>query len=559
MKKRWTIFNLAVVFLSLLLMLGLGVMVTRSEHYSITEEKIRQIADIYAHEYNTSPDYTKKLNEDIRVTVIDSAGRVIADSETIDLSASENHIMREEVVAALNGSPKTVTRYSDTLHCDMMYYAEKVTSGEDYVFVRVAIPVKSVDSYVLKSVVPMLFIFLFSLAVSVLASSLFGGGLLRPLETVRAGLAGIESGHYRAVAPTTDDDEINRMLSDINIIGARLQDSMQTVQHEKEKLDYILNHISDGIVVLDPSLTIIMLNRRAEEIFGVRQGSGRGVQVLTVDPGFTAAVQGCASGGSGNIFQMEQDGCWYLCTAHRAEKDLIMVVLTDITASKNNEKMRLEFFANASHELKTPLTTIKGFNDMIALRTQDEQIRTYAQHIEKESARMLSLIDDMLDLNRLEHSVPDKAALPLTDLRQTADEVAESLRMLAKERKVELTISGAGTLPIEQEHAYELIKNLTENAIRYNREGGHAHVEIAKDPAGVHLTVQDDGIGIDSSHQSRIFERFYRVDKSRSRATGGTGLGLAIVKHICELYGAELSLSSRLGDGTTIRITFPES
>lgn len=556
MKKRWMIFNLAVVFLSLLLMLGLGVMVTRSEHYSITEEKIRQITDIYANEYSTSPDFTKKLSEDIRVTVVDSTGRVIADSETIDLTASENHITREEIVAALNDAPKAVTRYSDTLHCDMMYYAEKVTTGEDYVFVRVAIPVKSVDSYLLKTIVPMLFIFFFSLSVSVLASAAFGGGLLRPLETIRQGLAGIESGNYRAIAPTTEDDEINRMLSDINAIGARLQDSMQTVQREKEKLDYILNHISDGIVVLDPSLSIVMLNRRAEEIFGVRQGNGKGVQALTGDPGFTAAVQGCTAGESGSIFQLEQDGRWYLCAAHRAEKDLIMVVLTDITASKNNEKMRLEFFANASHELKTPLTTIKGFNDMIALRTTDEQIREYARHIEKESARMLALIDDMLDLNRLEHSAPDRASLPLTDLRQTADEVAQGLQMLAAERKVELSVSGTGALHIEPEHAYELIKNLAENAIRYNREGGHAYVEITQD-AAVHLTVRDDGIGIDRAHQSRIFERFYRVDKSRSRATGGTGLGLAIVKHICELYGAELSLSSRLGDGTTIRITFP--
>ena len=557
MKKRLILWNTAIVAVALLLMFGLGILVTNSDHFDMTEQKIKEITHIYAANYSEAENYTQKISEDIRVTVVDATGRVIADSDAVDLTTVENHITREEIVAALEGHPKTVTRDSDTLGVKMMYYAEKVETGDTYVFIRVAIPVESVHSYIYKSVVPLLFIMLLALACSVLFSVFLGGGLLKPLETVKRGLSQIERGTYREIPPTTDDEEINRMLVDINTVSGQLQESIETARRETEKLDSILNNISDGIVVMDAALTVTVVNRRAEAIFGVRDAVGREIPILTSDPKFVSAMTDCAKGGKGSIFQMEVDGAWYLVAVREAENHLVIAVLTDITAAKNGEQTRLEFFANASHELKTPLTTIKGFNDMVSLHAQDEETKGYAARIEREVSRMLALLDDMLNLSRLENAPLDKTRFTEVSLGEVAEAVRDSLKLQAEEKKVTVSIEGEATVFCEREHAWELLKNLTENAIRYNREGGEVRVTLSRENGCPSLTVEDNGIGIDAEHQSRIFERFYRVDRSRSRATGGTGLGLAIVKHICELLGAEISLTSKLGVGTRVTVTFP--
>lgn len=558
MKKKLILFNTLLVVLALLLMFGLGVLVTRNEHYVQAEEKIREITRIYANNYSTDADFTKKVSEDIRVTVVDATGRVIADSEQVDLSTLENHITREEIVAALNDRPTTVTRQSDTMDAQMMYYAEKVPVGDSYVFIRVAIPVDSVNSYIYKSVVPMLFIMLLALSCSVCAGVFLSSGLLKPLDTIRVSLSQIGRGSYSQIPPTTDDEDINRMLSAINDISVRLQDSMLMARGEKEKLDYILNHISDGIVVTDKALQVVLTNRRAESIFGVKESVGRTVKVLTANQAFLDAMQDCAEKQDGSIFQLNQGSEWYLCTVHRTENDLLIAVLTDITATKDGEKVRLEFFANASHELKTPLTTIKGFNDMITLEAKGGNLQTYAGRIDREVTRMLALIDDMLNLSQLE-TAPAPARVDVS-LSEVAAEVVDNLKGLAESRHVTVAIHAdepsAVSVLAAREHMYELIKNLTENAIRYNNEGGRVDITLTRSRGDTVLTVSDNGIGIDAEHQGRIFERFYRVDKSRSRATGGTGLGLAIVKHICELYGAEISIRSKLGAGTTITVVF---
>lgn len=556
MKKKLMIWNTAIVALALALMLGLGVLVTRSDRYEMTEEKIREVTEIYAATFD--PDNIRFSEDDaIRVTVLDNAGQVLADSEAVDPAEMENHSQREEILAAFGGNPKTVTRTSETTGRKMMYYAERVEVDGISYYIRVAIPIASVSSYIVKSSVPMLFIMLMVLFLTTLCGYFFGAGLLKPLETVRRGLAGVEKGTYREIPPMTDDEEINRMLVDINAISTKLQTSVTEARSEREKLDYVLNHVSDGIVVADDKLAVVIVNRCAEGIFGITGAVGKGIRALTADEAFIHAMTDCAEGGSGSIFRAQYNGAWYLVTVHRTENGLVIAVLTDVTAEKNGEQMRLEFFANASHELKTPLTTIKGFNDLVAMEAQEDRTRGYAERIDREVSRMLALIDDMLNISRLESTTLTAADLVPVSLGEVAGEVTEALSMLASEKKIEVSVTGDATLTCTHDHAYELIKNLTENAIRYGRAGGHAYVSLETVGGAPTLTVKDDGIGIDAEHQSRIFERFYRVDKSRSRATGGTGLGLSIVKHICDLYGAEIALTSKPGVGTTVRVTFP--
>lgn len=558
MKKKLIIYNIILTLIVLALMLGVGLAVTDSNYKEMTERKIREITDIYAENY--SEDLSLPSGGDIRVTIVSATGKVLKDSTRQDVSDMENHIDREEIKAALYGEPRVVERESETLGTNMMYYAEKVTvseSADGYVFIRVAVPVESSRSYLIKSLVPMISILVVVWAGGTIASVLLSGVLLKPLQQVKEGLAGIERGTYKEIPPTTGDEDLNVILSGINDLGSRLQTSMAEAKGEKQKLDYVLNNVSDGIAVFDVGLNVLIANPRIYEIFGVKNVKGKHIEVLTADKTFISEVSDCATGKAGGIFQFETDGRYYMCTVRYTDSDMIIAVISDITESKNREKMRLEFFANASHELKTPLTSVKGFNDLISMQSTDERIVEYSRRADKEINRVLNLINDMLGLSRLENSGLSPERLTAVRLEEVAGEVAENLKLLSDEKEVSVTVSGKGEIQAEREHIYELIKNLAENGIRYNKKGGRVKIEIAESKGGVTLKVQDNGMGIETQDQSRIFERFYRGSKSRSRETGGTGLGLSIVKHVCELYGAELTLKSKLGAGTVITVVFP--
>ncbi|MFA7131658.1 MAG: ATP-binding protein [Bacilli bacterium] len=555
MKKRLLITYSVIIIFSLLLTIILSMVITRNENFAQTETKIIELTKIYANNYSVSSNFTEKIDENIRVSVIDATGKVIADSEGIDLESFENHKNREEIVAAENEVPKSVTRYSSTLKKDMMYYALKVNNGDSFVFVRVALPVEGINSFVSEALPAMLIILGVMLFCAVFLGIFLGNKILEPVAMVKASLQGIANGTFVRVLPTSWDSEINTMLSDINDIGVKLQHSLEASQNEKEKLDYIINNVSDGIVVFNNFAEIVLINQNALNIFCLNpKVVGKNVSVLCAEKKIVEALDMCLTNKESQFFEIDINQLTYLCNVRHTDNELAILVLSDITATRNNEKMRSEFFANASHELKTPLTSIKGFNDLVALKSKDASIKKYSSHIDKETARMLTVINDMLNLSKLESGV-ETNRLEI-DLRAVADDVANSLRPLANEKDILLTVCGEGSVFADREHMYELIKNLVENGIRYNNKGGAVEISIVATSKGTTLSVKDNGIGIDVEHHSRIFERFYRVDKSRSRNTGGTGLGLSIVKHICEHYKAQLLIKSKLGVGTEISVVF---
>lgn len=558
MKKKFIVFNTIIVVVALLLMFALGVTVTKSEHIDRTKEQIAEITRIYKDNYKSASDVTKKSNENVRVTVIDSVGEVKADSDEKDLSKFDNHIDREEIVAAREDKPKVVSRDSGTVGVTMLYYAEKVSDASDpygYVFLRVAIPVDSVNSYIAKSVPLSLTIVLFAAVLSFVAYVLMASELFKPLEKVKQSLESIENGNFKRIDSKTFDKDADELLSGINDVADKLEESIKQKEDEKKKLDYILNNVSDAIVVCDVGATVRVINSAAKKIFGIQSAEGKTVEAVTGSREFTDTVKRCVSDKKDGFAEIEIDSRYFLCTVKNTESELAIAVLSDITDAKTSEKTRLEFFANASHELKTPLTAIKGFNELIGLNAEGN-IKEYSEKIDKETQRMLSLINDMLNLNKLENSTVNVAALSPVSVGETVEEAVSELAVLAKSKNVTVNASGDAKLKIEKEHLYELVKNLIENAVRYNVEGGSVNVTVKRESGKTVISVADTGIGIDAENRSRIFERFYRIDKSRSRATGGTGLGLAIVKHVCELYGARIDLSSRLGVGTVVTVTF---
>lgn len=557
MRKKIILFNFIIVTLSLLGLFLFGISVISEAHYKEAENRIIEITEVYVQNYND--DIAKTAPEGIRVTVISADGKVLSDSSKNEADKLENHAKREEVDAAYANSPKIVTRYSTTLGKDMVYYAKKAiinSETNDFVVVRTAIAVESVNDYVLKIAATSFYILLAALFLSLIASYFAADGLIKPLKEVSKNLKAVNDGTYKRITLVNGDEEVNAVLAEINEISEKLLTSINVAKENESRLDYILNNVSDGIIVLNGEGNVEISNKNASQIFNVEKPQGKNYEVLTENALFNDNVGKFLGGEKIAPFEMEIDGeKTFYTSINRLENGFIIIVLSDITAVKNAEKARSEFFANAGHELKTPLTAIKGFNDLICLNAHDE-IKDLSQKIDKEVTRIIGLINDMLSLSRLDAEKPDKTEV--NDLVSISRSVKESLAPLCEKKQVKIEISGEGLAKIEKEHAIELIKNLVENGVRYNDDGGYVKVDVARQNGGVSLVVTDNGIGIEPEHLGRVFERFYRVNKSRSRETGGTGLGLAIVKHICALYGADIKLESKLGVGTKVSVFIPD-
>ena len=551
MKNKLVIFNVLILTIAILAMFFSGLSVARDERLDEAKREIVDVANIYAANY--SENITENVPSHIRLTIIDATGVAIKDSQSSD-AIGVQHMDREEVQNALNGNPAVVTRYSDTLKKNMVYYAVKADTGDTYVFVRVAIAVESVRGYVSKSVLIMVCVLIAVLVVSYLASVAVSNSLIKPLKIVKNNLEAVKNDTYTPAFSSTNDKEINAMLVQINDISDKLHQYVVKEADEKQKLDYVLENISDGIVVLSKDGNVDSINKNAGDALNLKDCKGKYLTVLSADKNFTQNVENCVKSGAGCDFEYDTDGKYYMVSARHLENGVTVVVLSDITAIKTSEKTRSEFFANASHELKTPLTAIKGFNDIIGMKTAEQSTKELSQKIDCEVERIISLIKDMLDLSLLESQKEIDAED--VDLNEIAQNVVQSLAPIASEKQVEISVQGDAIVKMEREHAVELVKNIVENGVKYNRPGGHVDVKIFSDASRTTLVIADDGIGMEEKHLQRIFERFYRVNKSRSRETGGTGLGLAIVKHICTLYAADISVSSKLGVGTTITIAF---
>lgn len=557
MKKKIIVTNVIIVVCALLVLFLSGISITKSIYKKQAEERIIDVANIYAENYTSSDKVVKNVPKDYRVTVIDKSGKVLSDSETADVSNMENHIDRKEIVAALHGKPVAVTRRSDTTNKDMVYSAVKVDlSADDYVFVRVSTPVDSVNLYATSTILPNFYVLIAAIIAAVILSVVLTKSLVKPMAEIKNSLIALNNGTFTPSTPSEKDPEINKMMSEINDIGEKLSDTITTVSEDNKKLDYILNNVSDGIVVITADGNIEVMNDNAKLVFDVKNDAiSSNYTVLSANEKFISAVSDAVNERINKVFEFTTAAHdVYLTSIRCLDGGMTIIVLSDITAVKQGEEIRSEFFANASHELKTPLTAIKGFNDVIRMKSKDGDIKTLSAKIDKEVNRVVSLIDDMLNLSKLETT--KTPIVEKVDIVAVAYDAEESISALARAKNVNIEISGEGTVEMEKDHAYELVKNLMENAVRYNEDGGHVFVTVDEKAGKVTLKVKDDGIGIDEENQSRIFERFYRVNKSRSRETGGTGLGLSIVKHVAELYGAKLTLSSTLGAGTEITVSF---
>ncbi len=558
MRKRLLATSIITSLVVLLLMFFGGIYLSSKDNEQYAKNTAIECAVTFKEFYEQHGEIAVPEDVSYRVTMIKPSGMVIFDNDVSSVSSMENHSDRPEVVAALADAPKAEIRHSQTLGVDMVYYALKANyQGED-VIIRIAFSLASVQAYFHDSI-PLLFFEFFLIAIlGVAITVIFGSLSLRPLKLVKSSLEAVNRGEYTSIETLTGDAEIDGLLEEINDINRGVLKSFAKVQSEQTKLNYVLDNIADGIVAINGRNQISAINKSAQKIFGVTEITvGKPIEYLSGYSQFVSVMQNKDD----QIFELELEKKTYLCFLNFLEnptKSFNRVLsIRDITERKQAENMRSEFFANASHELKTPLTVVSGFMEILSVSIKQPKQSDMIEKVLSETRRMKTLIEDMLELSNLENHAEMQAET--CNISHTCSEVFETLSIESYKKNIKLTKDCDVKLKIAPNHLYELIKNLVENGVKYGKTSGSGFVHVSASQTRNHtrIVISDNGIGIDKKHQDRIFERFYRVEKSRSRATGGTGLGLSIVKHIVDLYGGTYSLASTAGRGTVISVTLP--
>lgn len=563
MKKKTLLQILSLTFISVLVMFIFGIVAVNVNAKAMMKERLAEETELACSLVQTEEDFSAfarySNNDAFRVTIIDLSGNVLFESDT--KSPLENHIDREEVKNALNGKPQTVERYSETFGCNMTYYALKTElSDGTEIILRLAIKSSQINGY-LKVALPILIVVLVvCLIASIVISNVLSNKISRKITEVGDSLRSLNEGNYIPIKTDSGEPELYSVLNEINELNANTHTHIQRVQEEHNKLNTVLENVSQGIVAIDEQKKIIFVNKSISTIFDSTENvTGKDFIYLIDDLPLCEKISRHLGENYVSEYTYKNKELSVVIRKVDSQSDNVysIVIITDITKEKAMQKEKSDFFANASHELKTPVAVMQGLSELLlAKETLDEGSKKQVDRIHKESLRLASLISDMLKLSKLENGEDIDMIHSPVDVKAVADEVALELASELKKKNITLEVKGSGTVLADNKKIFEVVENLCSNAIHYNVENGKITVEISEDKKETKITVADTGIGIEKENIPRLCERFYRVDKSRSKKTGGTGLGLAIVKHICALYNAELSIESEIGIGTTISIVF---
>ena len=493
-------------------------------------------------------DYFDGLQSSSRITWVDTDGTVLYDS-VADPATMENHANREEIREAMIGSQGSSVRRSSTLSEDTIYAARRLSDGS---VVRLANAQRTVAVLLVSMIQPLLIILALVLILAAVLASRLSKQLIRPILN-------LDLEHPESC---NTYDELSPLLTRIRRQNDTIREQVENARQRQQEFTALTENMSEGFVLLDQKGHILSYNSGALRLLGAPAPAGE-ANVLTLDRSdvFRHVVEQ-ALGGLRNQGRLDREERCIQLLADPVLRDGqvagAVLVLVDVTEREQGERLRREFTANVSHELKTPLTAISGMAEIIKNgMVEPEDVNGFAEDIYKETQRLISLVEDIIHLSRLDEGGTGLQREPV-DMLQLAQKVEERIAPLAKQAEVTLSVSGSSFavngVPAVLE---EMLYNLCDNAVKYNRTGGRVDIVLTPRAQGGEVTVSDTGIGIPPQDQQRVFERFYRVDKSHSKEIGGTGLGLSIVKHGAVLHDARVELESTLGQGTKVRLVFP--
>ena len=508
-----------------------------------------------------------------RLTLINAAGRVLADSEQIP-SSMDNHAQREEIIAASKSRSVAITRFSNTLQQNMLYFALPISSNDKIEgYVRVSLPLTIIDTKLAQLRIAVALSALLSALVALVLGYYFVRNFSAPLVKITAVAEAISQGDYSKRIETKQKNEIGALAKAFNRMAKTSESRMNQIVTERNRLAMIFTGMVEGVVYVDENFQIIHINQAAANMFNISAITSikQPLANMIQNPEIIIAVSSAIADKNVVKTQIKED-------SKAANKEVIdiyvaalnndlgesagaVIVLNDISELAYLERVRRDFVANASHELKTPITAIRGFTETI-LDDSDipENIRLrFMTRIKEQTLRLSSLVTDLMSISRLEENASHALfkAIPLTE---TVKQAIDNATVICQEKKVSISHrlpNGKMEINGDLQEIQQLIDNLINNAIKYTPEHGNINVNLAEVDGQAQIMVQDTGIGISRKEQVRIFERFYRVDKARSRELGGTGLGLSIVKNIIEKHKGTIKVDSKLGHGSTFIATLP--
>ncbi|MBQ7836788.1 MAG: PAS domain S-box protein [Clostridia bacterium] len=481
-----------------------------------------------------------------RFTLVDTDGTVIYDSQA-NAEEMENHLDREEITEAIENGSGSSARYSSTLTERTFYEATRLENGN---VLRISISQVTVGALFLGMLPAICAIVLISIVVALVLSNTMAKSIVKPLNELD-----LEN-------PAENDayEELTPILTKINKQHKQITQQMRELKQKSDEFEQITASMNEGLVLLDKKGMVLSINAAAKKLFGASDTAvGRDFLALDRSTDMSRAIEKALDGKRAE-FREEKNGSEYQFVINRTESDGktvgVVILCFDVTETAFAERNRREFTANVSHELKTPLQSIIGSAELLENGlVKPEDTKRFVGNIKNEATRLVSLINDIIRLSQL-----DEDSEPVTesvDLYDVASEVIEVLTVSAAKKQVEIHLNGESCVMNGiRRYLYEIIYNLCDNAIRYNKDGGKVTIDLKNTNGNIVLSVSDTGIGIPAEHQSRIFERFYRVDKSHSKETGGTGLGLSIVKHAVAYHSGMIKLDSVTGEGTTVSIVF---
>lgn len=481
-----------------------------------------------------------------RITWIQPDGSVKFDTHA-QTAQMENHLQREEIQQALGYGSGSAVRRSNTLLEKRIYEAKRLPDGS---VLRISASQKTLWVLLSGMVQPVCIVIILAIALSAFLATRVSRKIVEPIN------------HLDLEHPMENDtyEELSPLLNRIQQQHQKITSQMQSLQQKNDELEQITANMREGLVLLDRHGVILSINPSARHLFNA-DSDCIGTPFITVErnPEITSAVEKALRDGRHEL-KRERRGRIYQFLFNRitsgTETIGLVVLAVDITETEHAERNRREFSANVSHELKTPLQSIIGSAELLENGlVKPEDTQRFIGNIRKEASRLVLLIEDVIRLSHLDEGV--EMQKENVDILDIAEEIAQSLQIPAKEKNVTIAVTGEHcTFPGVRDLMFEIVQNLCSNAVKYNVPGGRVDVSVKKQNGHVVFSVADTGIGIPAEHQSRVFERFYRVDKSHSRASGGTGLGLSIVKHAAQYHNAALKLESAPGKGTTITCTF---
>jgi two-component system phosphate regulon sensor histidine kinase PhoR len=569
MKKRLFIIFVFLTVITLIITSVLSTLVYYEFYKANTKEQLKTIVklssdngdwDNYDNIHKTVNTILKSVNYKIRISLIDINGNVIYDNLT-NYEKMENHKDRPEVVEAFNNGEGENIRYSDTLKLNTFYYAVKINNStvlrmsRDFINIRI----------MFYDIFPMLIaVFVFLIIAGFLSAKVITKKFIKPINRMLLSLDDIDrQDRYTDIYVY---EEFEPLLNKIKEQKLKIREYIQVLKYERDTISIITENMKEGFILLNKDEKILSINSSGKRMTGntnFKFTINKNIIELTRNPSLLNNIKTAIQENKHIIYDIEEGSHHYRyyfspVTENNSLVLGLLILIEDITAQKNAEIMRREFSANVSHELKTPLTTMIGFAEIIkeGLVTDLGSIKKYCSMINKEGLRLISLIEDIMRLSRIEEGVGLESTM--IDLNNLAYEVCELLQSKAYSRNIELSVDAENIImAANKNYISELLYNLVDNGIKYNKNPGKVSIKIYKINENIFIVVEDTGVGIPKEHVDRIFERFYRVDKSRSKDTGGTGLGLSIVKHITEIYKGSITIDSKVNQGTVITVKFP--